>query len=187
MDGQGVARDASIEETPLSFTGVESISVLNSGSSYTDSPTVTITGDGSGATARAIVVNGKIVSIEILSRGSEYTSAVVTITDTTGSGASASPILSSAIGVLRSYYIQSTTGEKIILNSNFGQINYETGRINIYNFKPLSIASNPNYASGVLTLNMYPLESTIHPMRNRLLSIDSDDPTVVTATMENEG
>ena len=187
LDGQGVARDALIEETPLSFTGVESISVLNSGSGYTDSPTVTITGDGSGATARAIVVNGKIVSIEVLSRGSEYTSAVVTITDTTGSGASASPILSSAIGVLRSYYIQSTTGEKIILNSNFGQINYETGRINIYNFKPISIASNPNYDSGVLTLNMYPLESTIHPMRNRLLSIDSGDPTVVTVTMENEG
>ena len=184
LDGQGVSRNAFIEETPLSFTGVESVDITNSGSGYTDSPIVTITGDGSGATAKAVVVNGKITSIMIENRGSNYTAAVVTITDSSGSGATATAVLSASVGTLRSYYIASATGEKVILNENFGDINYEIGRINIYNFRPLSIASNPNYASGVLTLNMYPLQSTIHPLRNRLLSIDSEDPTAIEVIME---
>lgn len=186
LDSLGISRDASIEETPLSFTGVESFAVTNSGSGYSDSPTITITGDGSGASAKAVVVNGKIISINVVNRGSNYTGAVVTITDSTGSGATAIATLSSAIGTLRSYYIQQTTGEKIIINENFGDINYQTGRINIYNFRPLSISSNPNYASGVLTLNMYPLEPTIHPLRNRLLSIDAEDPTAILIDMESE-
>lgn len=186
LDSLGISRDASIEETPLSFTGIESFAVTNSGSGYSDSPTITITGDGSGASAKAVVVNGKIISINVVNRGSNYTGAVVTITDSTGSGATAIATLSSAIGTLRSYYIQQTTGEKIIINENFGDINYQTGRINIYNFRPLSISSNPNYASGVLTLNMYPLEPTIHPLRNRLLSIDAEDPTAILIDMESE-
>lgn len=184
LDGQGVSRNAFIEETPLSFTGVESVDITNSGSGYTDSPTVTITGDGSGATAKAVVVNGKITSITIENRGSNYTAAVITITDSSGSGATATAVLSASVGTLRSYYIAAATGEKIILNQNFGDINYDIGRINIYNFRPLSIAENPNYASGVLTLNMYPVQSTIHPLRNRLLSIDSEDPTAIEVIME---
>lgn len=184
LDGQGVSRNAFIEETPLSFTGVESVDITNSGSGYTDSPIVTITGDGSGATAKAVVVNGKITSITIENRGSNYTAAVITITDSSGSGATATAVLSASIGTLRSYYIAAATGEKVILNENFGDINYEIGRINIYNFRPLSIASNPNYASGILTLNMYPVQSTIHPLRNRLLSIDSEDPTAIEVIME---
>lgn len=186
LDNQGVSRDALIEETPLSYTGIDSIEVLNSGSGYTDSPTVTITGDGTGATARAVVVNGKIVSIEVVNTGSDYTAAIVSISDSTGSGATASAVLSGQVGTLRIYYVQTTTGEKIIINSNAGRINYSTGRINLYNFKPLLVSSNPNYASGVLTINAIPSEKTIHPLRNRLLSIDSQDPIAVQVRMENE-
>jgi len=186
LDGAGISRDALIEETPLSFTGVESIEITNSGSGYTDSPTVKITGDGSGATGKAVVVNGKIISINIVNKGSNYTAAIVSITDDTGSGATAISVLSASIGVLRSYYILGTTGEKVILNENFGTINYDTGQINITNFKPTSITSNPNYASGVLTLNIYPLDTTILPSRNRLLSIDPEDPTAILVTMKSE-
>ena len=63
---------------------IDTISVTNQGSSYSSSPTVTITGDGSGATAEAIVVNNKIVDIKITAGGYGYTNAGVTITDTTG-------------------------------------------------------------------------------------------------------
>ncbi|NDB82744.1 MAG: hypothetical protein EB127_08395 [Alphaproteobacteria bacterium] len=185
-DNQGITRDALIEETPLSYTGVDSIQVLNSGSGYTDSPTITITGDGTGATAKATVVNGKIVSIQVVNTGSDYTAAVVTISDSTGSGATATPTLSGQVATLRTYYIQSTTGEKIIINGNAGRINYSTGRINLYNFKPLSISTNPNYSSGVLTINVIPEEKTIHPLRNRLLTIDPEDPIAIQVTMENE-
>jgi len=185
-DGFGVERDALIEETPLSFTGVDSVSVTNSGSGYSDSPTVTITGDGVGATGKAVVVNGKIISVEIINKGSDYSGATIAITDSTGSGAVAIPILSEEVGTLRTYYIASTTGEKVILNSNFGDINYRTGRINIYNFKPISITTNPNYDLGILTLNAYPLQKTLQPLRNRLLSIDSEDSTAIQIVMENE-
>ena len=186
LDNQGVSRDTLIEETPLSYTGIDSIQVLNSGSGYSDSPIVKITGDGTGATAKAIVVNGKIVSIEVVNTGSDYTAAVVSITDTTGSGATATPTLSGQVGTLRTYYVLTTTGEKVIINSNAGKINYSTGRINLYNFKPLSISTNPNYSSGVLTINAIPAEKTIHPLRNRILSIDSLDPIAIQVTMENE-
>jgi len=186
LDNEGVSRDALIEETPLSYTGIDSVEVLNSGSGYSDSPIVTITGDGSGAKARAVVVNGKIISIEVDVTGSNYTAAVVSISDTTGVGATATAILSGQIGTLRSYYVQVATGEKIIINENIGQIVYTTGRINLYNFKPISITTNANYASGIITFNALPKENTIHPLRNRLLSIDSNDPIAIQIRMENE-
>jgi hypothetical protein len=186
LDNSGITRTALIEETPLSFTGVSGVEVLASGSGYSDNPTVTITGDGSGATATAKVVNGKIVSISVVNKGSDYTIAIVSITDSTGSGATATAKLSAEEGVLRTYYIQSSTGEKIIINSNAGTINYKTGRINLYNFNPISISENENYASNVLTINVEPAEKTIHPLRNRLLSIDSQDPIAIQVTLENE-
>lgn len=186
LDNEGVSRDALIEEIPLSYTGIDSVEVLNSGSGYSDSPIVTITGDGSGAKARAVVVNGKIISIEVDVTGSNYTAAVVSISDTTGVGATATAILSGQIGTLRSYYVQVATGEKIIINENIGQIDYTTGRINLYNFKPISITTNANYASGIITFNALPKENTIHPLRNRLLSIDSNDPIAIQIRMENE-
>jgi hypothetical protein len=186
LDNEGVSRDALIEETPLSYTGIDSVEVLNSGSGYSDSPIVTITGDGSGAKARAVVVNGKIISIEVNVTGSNYTAAVISISDTTGVGATATAILSGQIGTLRSYYVQVATGEKIIINENIGQIDYTTGRINLYNFKPISITTNANYASGIITFNALPKENTIHPLRNRLLSIDSNDPIAIQIRMENE-
>ena len=110
----------------------------------------------------------------------------MSITDSTGSGATATAKLSTEEGVLRTYYIQSSTGEKIIINSNAGTINYKTGRINLYNFNPISISENENYASNVLTINVEPAEKTIHPLRNRLLSIDSQDPIAIQVTLENE-
>ena len=116
----------------------------------------------------------------------QFFQKLITITDSTGIGATASAILSGQIGYLRSYYILTSTGEKIVINDNIGKINYTTGRINLYNFKPISISNNPNYASGTLTINISPQDKTIHPLRNRLLSIDSGDPIAIQVTMENE-
>jgi hypothetical protein len=73
------ARTVSLEEVPQSFSGISSISITNPGTGYTTAPTVTITGDGVGATAEAIIVNGALQTINITSRGIDYTRAVVTI------------------------------------------------------------------------------------------------------------
>ncbi len=70
FDNTGTRRNAIIEETPESFTGIFDILVTNPGSGYYSTPTVTITGDGVGATATAKIVNGKLnrsqLQIEVL-------------------------------------------------------------------------------------------------------------------------
>ena len=66
-DRFGILRTAQLEEIPDSYTGITEIQVTNPGSGYTSNPTVTITGDGIGATATAKIVNGRIESISITS------------------------------------------------------------------------------------------------------------------------
>jgi hypothetical protein len=55
VDSDGVRRSVVFEEVPQSFTGISSVQVTNPGTGYTSTPTVTITGDGIGATAEAVV------------------------------------------------------------------------------------------------------------------------------------
>ena len=54
-----------IEEVPQSTYGVESISIINPGYGYQSKPTITIQGDGTGATAEAVVINGSISSVVV--------------------------------------------------------------------------------------------------------------------------
>jgi hypothetical protein len=185
IDNSGITRTAYLEETPLSFTGVDGIELTNGGSGYTVAPTVTITGDGVGATAVAKIVNGIVSSIEIVNKGSNYTSAIVSIIGN-GTGATGRAILTGETGIIRSFYIQNSTGEKIIINANAGTINYKTGKIRLNNFKPITVDSNPTYASGILTVNIEPDTSTITPLRDRILSIDGDDPVSIQITMDDQ-
>jgi hypothetical protein len=81
---------------------VDAIKMTNGGSGYTSgSATITITGDGTGATAEAVVVGGVITKINIVNNGSGYTKANVTISapnEETGEQASARTIVSPARG-----------------------------------------------------------------------------------------
>ena len=96
------------EEAPSSTSGVESVSIVNPGYSYQFAPSVTINGDGSGATAQAVVVNGVLREIKVLNKGTGYTSAIVKITnaknDTTGTLGAAVATLEGKYGTLRTYY-----------------------------------------------------------------------------------
>jgi hypothetical protein len=64
------------------------------GSGYTTQPTVTIYGDGSGATATADVAGGKVVRINVTNAGSNYNVAYVTVT---GGGTNASGCVARAV------------------------------------------------------------------------------------------
>lgn len=75
---------------------IEVITLVDGGINYTSEPTVTIVGDGSNATARAVIdpVTGKITSIYMVNKGSGYTKASIVITEGNGVGAVAKAIIS---------------------------------------------------------------------------------------------
>jgi FtsP/CotA-like multicopper oxidase with cupredoxin domain len=83
---------------------ISSVTVDNPGSGYTFEPTVTITGDGTGATAAAVVdldplspTLGQVVAIDLLTVGSGYTTATVNITGGGGTNAAATANIYSAL------------------------------------------------------------------------------------------
>jgi hypothetical protein len=172
LDSSLTARNVFYEEVPDSFTGVDSIEVTNSGRNYT-SANVVITGDGTGATASPTIVNGKIISIEITNKGINYSRAIVTINGV-GVEASAIAFLQARNGILRTYYYDSL-GNKIIVNSEAGTIDYDTGEIVLNAVKPSAVVSNDYYDTDVLTINAVPGGEVIPPLRNRILTVDDNN------------
>jgi hypothetical protein len=132
-DRSNILRVAQIEEILNSSTGIEAIDIADAGYDYTSVPTVTITGDGTGATAEAKIVNGKIQSITVTNSGINYTRALVTITGN-GTGGSATASIAGRMGKLQTIYYN-TSAQKIIINSNIGTIDYDTGLILINDLK----------------------------------------------------
>tara|TARA_B110000908_G_scaffold152007_1_gene187257 strand:- start:5965 stop:7299 length:1335 start_codon:yes stop_codon:yes gene_type:complete len=88
------------------------IKVANAGTGYTSSPTVTVVGDGTGATATATVSGGLLTNIAVINAGSGYNHANIVISGGGGSGASAYAVLPPAGGFgsdprqeLRAHYV----------------------------------------------------------------------------------
>ena len=79
--------------TPEGFGGIEVINVTSGGSGYSGNAsfTVTIMGDGTGASGHVVANNitGQITDIVVDNQGSNYTYANVSISSTQGSGATA--------------------------------------------------------------------------------------------------
>jgi hypothetical protein len=164
-----------LEETPSSTTYVESISINNPGFGYTSSPTVTILGDGSGATARATIVNGQVDSITIIDQGINYTQAIVQITPTDGNGslASAVAILAGNKGTLRTYYFENNV--KKILNANAGTVDYAQGIVTLTDFNPSAI----NSSLGVLSVQAVPTTTIVSSARDKIITLDNTDPNAI--------
>ena len=172
-----------VEEVPSSTGGVETISIINAGYNYQTTPTVTIQGDGTGATAQAtITTEGKIDSIKVVTSGNNYTSAIATITpasyDTTGQGAAAVVNLTGRYGTLRTYY-NNTQNVKTIYNTNAGTIEYNSGIVTLNSFNPIEV-DNP---LGQFTVSVNPTSTIISYSYNRLLTLDPYDPNAVTVTV----
>ncbi len=178
IDTTGVTRQVQFEEIPQSYSGISSIKVTNPGYEYLTAPTVTITGDGFGATAEAIIVNGKIESINVLNRGTDYTRAIVTITGGSGYGGEATVEIDSRIGSLRTIYFD-TNAEKQIVDSNAGIVNYDTGEIIISDINILSLASS----DGLIRLNIESQNGIIESVRNTIITIDETDPSSIVVNL----
>lgn len=174
FDNNGVRRTAQIEETPESFTGVSEIQVVNGGSGYLTAPTVTITGDGTGATATAKITNGKVESITITNRGINYSRAIVTISGGSGYGAAGLAILDGRFGTLRAVYYD-VSAQRQIINANAGTINYDTGLVTIDNLRILSVEPT----DGLIRVNIEAEKGIIKSSKNTIITIDSDDPASI--------
>ena len=178
-DSNGVARAVTFEEIPQSFSGITSISISNPGTGYTTAPTVTITGDGTGATAIATIVNGSIQSIEVTNRGIDYSRAIITITGGGGYGATATAVIDARTGVLRTIYYD-TNAERQIVDSTAGTIDYDTGIVTINDINIRSIDTDDE----LIRLSIESEKGIIQSVRNTILTIDEDDPTSIVTTLE---
>lgn len=163
-----------IEEVPSSTNGIESISIVNPGFGYTALPTITILGDGTGATAHAVVENGQITGVVIDNAGSGYTSALAVITngsgDSTGQLANLVVNLQGRYGTLRTYYNDSSK-VKTILNQNIGTIDYQKGLILLNSFNPINVDN----ALGQLAVTVNPVSSIISSSYNKIITVDEYD------------
>ena len=178
FDSAGAVKTVLFEEVPESFTGISEIQVTNAGTGYTEAPTITITGDGTGAVASAVVVNGKIQSIELTNRGINYTRAIVTITGGQGYGAAGSAVLDGKFGYLRTIYYDDNA-EKQIINEQIGTINYVTGTITINDIRILSVVPT----DGLIRLTIGSGKGIVKTAKNTIISIDDTDTTSITTEL----
>jgi len=167
-----------IEEVPSSTYGVDTIDVINPGYGYQSTPTVTILGDGSGATATASIVNGVISKITVINSGNNYTQAIATITpasgDTTGQLGAVVVNLQGRFGTLRTYY-NNASQVKTIFDSNIGTIDYLNGIITLESFNPYGV----NEPLGQLTISVTPTTNIISSSYNRIITIDPYDSNAI--------
>ena len=178
IDSLDISRTAIIEEIPQSSTGISSIELSNSGYNYVTAPTVTITGDGIGATAVATILNGRISEIKMTDRGVDYSRAVVTITGGSGFGATASAVIDARVGTIRTIYFDANANRQII-NPAVGVINYDSGLIEINDLKVLSVAT----ADGMIRISLESQSGIIESMKNTILTIDETDTTSITTQL----
>lgn len=168
-DNFGITRQCYIEESPSSFSGIDEFIIVNTGRGYTKTPTITIQGDGSGATAYPVIVNGKIQSVVITKKGTDYTTATATLS---GGGAKVAgkirPIIQGNNGILRIFYYDSN-GNKVIIIDNAGSIEYSTGIVKLNNFAPLLIGQDLTE----LSIFAKPSTSNFSSDKNRLMTYDS--------------
>lgn len=167
-------RNVFFEEVPQSYTGVDAVDVVNPGMNYTSIPTVTITGDGTGAIAEAKIVNGKLQKVTMVSKGSNYTRATVSITGGGGREATAVAKVQNNYGNLRTYYYKSN-GEKVIVGENVGTVDYNAGKIVLTQLYPTGVLGNPYYDVNTLTFNAVSRSDIVRPLRNRILTIDENN------------
>ena len=178
-DGTNIVDGVFLEELPAATQGVESISLLNPGYGYQSAPTVTIHGDGTGATAEAVINNiGSITAINVTNSGNNYTTAYATIApvthDTTGQLGAAVVNLQGRYGTLSLYRMDGVNG-KVTVNSNIGTVDYTNGVVTLNGFNPYQVDND----LGQLTLSVNPTTSIVSSTYNRIITVDPYDSNAI--------
>ena len=179
FDRTGTRRTVILEEIPQSYTGVSSIQVTNRGAGFITNPTVTITGDGVGATATATIVNGGLDTITVTNRGSGYTRAVATLSGGDGGyGASALVILDARYGNIRTIYFDALSQRQVV-NENVGTIDYNSGTITLNDLRILSVVS----IDGLIRLTIESERGIVTSNKSTIITIDPTDTNAITTNL----
>ena len=179
FDRTGTRRTVILEEVPQSYTGVSSVQVTNRGAGFITNPTVTITGDGVGATATATIVNGGLDSITVTNRGSGYTRAVATLSGGDGGyGASALVILDARYGNIRTIYFDALSQRQVV-NENVGTIDYNSGTITLNDLRILSVVS----IDGLIRLTIESERGIVTSNKSTIITIDPTDTNAITTNL----
>jgi len=183
FDRTGTRRTVILEEVPQSYTGVSSVQVTNRGAGFITNPTVTITGDGVGATATATIVNGGLDSITLTNRGSGYTRAVATLSGGDGGyGATAIVILDARFGNLRTIYFDDLAQRQVV-QEDVGTIDYNLGIVTLNDLRILSVVST----DGLIRLTIQSERGIVTSNKSTIITIDSTDTSsIVTNLVEIE-
>lgn len=181
-DDNDILRTCFLEETPGSSSGIEGISVTAAPKVYEEMPIIEIIGDGLGATARPVIVNGKLKSVVVDEPGIDYTNANAYLyyngeLDTT---VKLTVSVQNRYGILRSYFFDNNNVKRT-LNANAGLIDYELGKITLNNFNPVDIED----VSKILKITARPYSNNFESARQRIITIDDEDPVSISVTVNS--
>jgi hypothetical protein len=179
VDADGMDQIVQFDEIPQSFSGISGISVTNPGQGFTSSPTITITGDGTGANAVATIVNGRVQSIEVTNRGIDYTRATITISGGSGYGATAEAVIDARTGELRTVYYDNNAQRQVV-DATAGTVDYDAGIVTINDIYIKSVSSTDGY----IRLSIESEKGIIGTTKNTIVTLDVDDPTAISTTLE---
>jgi hypothetical protein len=179
LDYGGITRKVSLEESAETYTGIEEIQILNPGINFTSAPTITIVGDGVGATAEATIAGTRLEKITITNKGYNYSRATVVISGGGGSGAVATAVITARTGSIRTIYYD-TDAQKQIVNENAGTINYETGKVVLTNLNVRTLYTDDS----LMRLTIESEKGIVETKRNTVLEIDLLDSASVTVDLE---
>ena len=192
-DSEAVLRKCFFEETEGTSSGVESIdivagttqssyeittSMINSGTA----PFITINGDGVGANAYPVIVNGKIKQVIVDKPGINYTTATALLyyQDKVDTTASFSVNIQGRYGVLRSYFFDNNN-IKTTLNAEAGTIDYLLGKIVLNQFDPVSIEDPLK----IFRIVAKPETNNFESARSRIITIDDQDINAINITVKS--
>jgi hypothetical protein len=180
-DSEGALRKCFFEETPGTSSGVEAIEIIAAPTSYLSAPTLSIVGDGFGANAYPIIVNGKITEIIIDNPGVNYTTATVTMyyQDEFDSTGNFNVVLQGRYGILRSFFFDDNN-VKTVLNPEAGTIDYKEGTITLREFDPVAIEDPLK----ILRVVAKPDTNNFESARSRIITIDEEDVSAITVNVK---
>lgn len=168
---------------------IDAIKVVEGGSGYLSVPTVTIIGDGTGATATAILSDGSVSRVIITNRGSGYTHAEISISG----NAVLRPVISPIKGH-GSNAVNELNGRYILVHSEFNKDELGTFPTDL-KYRQIGLLMNPllygtsNKATDTAGINqMASITIDVDPsvfIKSEVIKNQTTDATAVFATYKN--